>query len=184
MTIIDLALVANSSAIVRDNLCTAAYGDLTNYGTGYIFGITCWDNVNFGTNAWGYADSQSSNEGGITLDVRGENQDTIRLRTATVSAGFGHQCFIKSITLYAGTSVSKSPAAHKLDAITYSTSGTDGSLVTAQGHDDYWEMDITSQTKAQYRIVFSLANSDAQILGGFASYLYISSPGKSRYSID
>lgn len=184
MTIIDLALVANSSAIIRDNLCTTAHGDLTNHGADYIFGVTRWNNVNFGTNAWGYADGQSSNEGGSGLDVRGENQDTIRLRAITLSAGFGYRCFIKSITLFAGTSVSTSLPAHKLDAITYSTSEADGSLVTMPGHDDYWEIDITSQTKAEYRIVFSLANSDAQILGGFASYLYISAPGKSRYSID
>ena len=185
MATVDVAFAVNYSAIIRDNACTTAYPDLpNNYGTGYISGVVGWDNVNCGTTAYGYADSQSTNEGGAYLDVRVQNMDTIRLRVATLSAGFGCQCFIKAVAFYNGRSVSAAAPAHKFDPISYPTLGDDGTLATSQGHDDYWEINVTSQAAAQYRIQLSLVNSDARILGGFSSYLYISAPGKSRYSIN
>jgi hypothetical protein len=184
MATVDVALVINASAIVRDKLCTTAYGDLpNNYGTGYVFGVTSWDNVNFGTDAAGVVDDQSRHEGGVFLDIRAENKNPIRLRTVTLSAGFGYKCYIKSITLHYGTSVSTSAPAHKCDSISYTKSEAGGVLATAQGSDDYWEIDIASQSKAQYRIQYALADSDAKILGGFGSYIYTSVPGKTRYSL-
>jgi hypothetical protein len=184
MSTVDVALIINSAAIVRDNLCTTSYSDLpNNYGMGYVFGVTGWDNVNFGTDAEGAADNQTTNEGGVILDVRAENKDTIRLRTIALSAEFVHKCYIKSITFSGGTSVATSAPVHKLDSIPYTKSEAGGAFSTTQASDDYWEIDITTQAKAWYRLQFALADSDGKILGGFASYLYFSVPGTMRYFI-
>lgn len=183
MSTIDVAFVIDSSAVVRDKLYTAAYADLPNYGQGYVFGVTKWDNVNFGTTAYGALDDRSTNEGGPFLDVGAENQDIIKLRAATLSVGFGYQCFIKSMALSYGAAISTSPPTHKADAISYLTQDATGAVVNTTGHDDYWEIALTSAAKAQYHLQFYIVDSDARIMGGFSSYLYISAPLKSRYAI-
>lgn len=184
MNIIDITLVANHEAIIRDKAFSATgYPMLPNGGRGYIFGVTNWNDVNFGGyDGDYYADTQDENEGGFALDVKAEVGDILRWRTTTLAAGFECQYFIQSFILNSGTAILL-PKGHTPETVTLPAQGANGDIASNQIVDFYWYTTVAAKGYSSYNMQFSLFNSDGGRVGGFTVDPYLDIPGKSRYSI-
>jgi hypothetical protein len=184
MSTIDITLIANHEAIIRDKAFSATgYPMLPNGGRGYILGITNWNDVNFGGYDGGYyADTQDENEGGFALDVNAEVDDVLRWRTTTLTAGFGCQFFIQSFILNSGAAI-LAPKGHIPESVSLPVRGSDGNIAAKQILDFYWFTTVAAKGYSSYNVQFALFGSDGGRIGGFTVDPYLAIPGRKRYAI-
>jgi hypothetical protein len=186
MSTIDITIVADPVAIIRDNPVTSPSTPvaLKNYGKGYVFGVTNWNDVNFGTYSpyYTYNDGQDNNEGGFALDIKAEIGDTIRWRMVSLTGGFEYQCFIQSFKFTSGVAVISS-LGHKTETVSCAVQGADGTVTAQQIQDYYWETTVAAKGSAGYNILISIFDSQANHIGIFTSDPYIEVPGQSRYAL-
>ncbi|ARP85021.1 AidA/PixA family protein [Bordetella genomosp. 9] len=186
MSIIDITIVVDPVAIIRDHTISSNSSPITlkNYGRGYVFAMTYWNDVNFGTYS-GHPDNygnNDNNEGGYALDIKAEIQDTIRWRMTSLTAGFEYQCFIQSFRYAFGATVI-STMKPKIEAVPGPVQNADGSVVAKQVQDYYWETTVVAQGSAGYDVIFSIFDSTGHRVGIFTIDPYIEVPGKSRYAL-
>lgn len=184
MSIIDITFVTDPVAIIRDHPIASNSTPiaLKNKGKGYVFGLTYWNDVNFGTYYPGYVDSQDNNEGGFALDINAAIKDTIRWRMVSLSSGFEYQCFIQSFTLSFGAGVMSSWG-HKADAVSLPFRNEDGTVIAKQDKDCYWETTVDALGDAGYDIIFSIFDSNGMRVGIFSVDPYVQIPGTHRYAL-
>jgi hypothetical protein len=186
MSIIDITIVADPVAVIRDNpvASTSTAVALKNAGKGYVFGVTPWNDVNSGTYVpyYTYNDGQDNAEGGFALDIKAEIQDTIRWRMISLTAGFEYQCFIQSFHFTSGAAVISS-LGPKTEAVSCAVQAADGTVTAKQIQDYYWETAVAAKGSAAYNLLFSIFDSNSNRVGIFTVDPYIEVPGKSRYSL-
>ena len=185
MSIIDITVVADPNAIVRDHTISsnATVIPLNNAGKGYVFSVTYWNDVNHGT-YWGpgYNDGQDENEGGFGLDIKAEIKDTIHWRMASLTGGFEYQCFLQAIVPVGGTAVMASGGT-KSEVVSCAVQDAQGNVIAKQINDYYWESTITAKGTEAYHVQFSIFDSNGSRVGIFSVDPYVQVPGVSMYSL-
>ena len=182
MAIINVTLIPDVDAILRDHTVNASTTTaLANYGKGYVFFVTEWNDVNFGGYYGVSAYGQEANDGGYQLDIKAEIGDSIRWRATTLTLGFAYQCFIQFFN-FSGTST-LTPLKHTTESISIPTLNSDGTISPKQSDDYYYETTIKSAGYSSYTVPFSLFGSDGGRVGIFTIDPHIEVPGQSRYSL-
>lgn len=185
MSVIDITIVADPSAIIRDNpvASTSIAVPLKSYGRGYVFDVTYWNDVNCGTYGNGvYHDGQDNNEGGYAMDIKANVGDTIRWRMISMSLGFEYQCFIQSFLFSFGSNIMSAPT-RKVEAVPFVSQDASGVITAKQINDYYWESTISATGQAGYNVNLSIFDSNSNRVGIFSVDPYFSSPGISSYAL-
>lgn len=159
MSILDITIVVDPIAIIRDYPGSSNSTNISLTKRGYFFGLTNWNDVNCGTYYGGYADGQDNGEGGYVLDVKAEVNDIIRWRITSLTGGFEYQCFIQSFVFLCGASV-MSPVGHKNELVSYPFRDAKGIVTAKQVNDYYWETTVAAPGTAGYHIIFFMFDSN------------------------
>ena len=164
--IINVLVMADPIAIIRDHphLSPKSYIGLRNYGKGYIFAITDWDNADR-TSA-----NQDEHEGGYCLTIDAEVGDIIRWRMTSLTLGYEYQCFLRRFIHTSGSHIVTAQQ-HKKDPASFATldhnSGQSANNVIPESSLDwYWESTVQMKGKEGYDIQFHIVDGNGTDQGG------------------
>lgn len=185
MSVIDITIVADPEAIIRDNpvASTSTVVPLKNFGRGYVFDVTYWNDVNCGTYGNGvYRDGQDNNEGGYAMDINANVGDTIRWRMTSLPLGFEYQCFIQSFAFSFGSNILSAPS-RKVEVVPFVCQDENGVIKSNQINDYYLESTVSAKGQAGYNVILSIFDSNSNRVGIFSVDPYFSVPGASPYAL-
>jgi hypothetical protein len=177
--VINILAVVDAERVLRDHApTTSAPTPLKNDGQGYVFMLTEWADTDQyqGTNIFAKVAEQDQEEGGYSLNVKAEAGDTVRWRLISLTSPFQYQCYLYGLSPVGGWLHITEPQP-KTSAVTCAAinpaAPTSDTLITVQGHDFWWESQVTDNRRQAYNLLFAITDNASLQRGQFTCDPYI-----------